>query len=179
MFFSQDAAAAAATISACSTSPEQRSLVSLLQPLRMAFITIDELYVQVRGYFVSEMSCLCLFLSVCAGLACVCYFFQTLVCRGVATNFRLGGTTPDRGGRIQVSQNHLPPNSDFSSVFAHFVWEILENPKVLANIPKIFFKNRDFWGDIPPGFSNRGGHVPRFPPGGAAHACLYIHAIFH
>ena len=36
--------------------------------------------------------------------------------------FRLGG-----GGRIQVSQNHLPPNSDFSPDFAHFVSQILEN----------------------------------------------------
>ena len=40
--------------------------------------------------------------------------------RVVATKFRLGG-------RVQVSQNHLPPNSNFSSDFAHFISEILEN----------------------------------------------------
>ena len=30
------------------------------------------------------------------------------------------------GGRVQFSQNHLPPNSDFSSDIAHFILEILE-----------------------------------------------------
>ena len=35
-----------------------------------------------------------------------------------------------------MSQNHLPPNSDFSLDFAHFILEILENPTILAKIPK-------------------------------------------
>ena len=41
------------------------------------------------------------------------------------------------GGRIQASQNHVPPNSDLCSVFAHFILEILENPKILTNIQKL------------------------------------------
>ena len=32
-----------------------------------------------------------------------------------------GGADSDWNGRIQVSQNYLPPNSDFSSNFAHFI----------------------------------------------------------
>ena len=46
--------------------------------------------------------------------------------RGVVTKFRLGGGTDrDWGdGRTQVNRNHLPPNSDFSSDFAHFSLEI-------------------------------------------------------
>ena len=94
-----------------------------------------------------------------------------LLSRGVATNFRRGGDGTCLGGRIQVSQNHLPPNSDFSSDFAQFILEILENPKLLAKIR--FFLNRDFWGE---GHHSQnfepGGHVPRNPPppGGAAHA---------
>ena len=42
--------------------------------------------------------------------------------------FDLGDEScPEGGGRNQVSQNHLPLNSDFSSDFAYFVLEILEN----------------------------------------------------
>ena len=33
------------------------------------------------------------------------------------------------GGQIQVSLNHLPLNSDFSTDFEHFILEILENLK--------------------------------------------------
>ena len=55
-----------------------------------------------------------------------------------------GGADSDWKGRIQVSRNHLPPNSDFSSDFAHFILEISEDLKEIANIKKIFFKNRDF-----------------------------------
>ena len=76
--------------------------------------------------------------------------------RGVATKFWLGG-------RIQVIQNHLPPNSDFSWDFAHFISEIPENPNFSVNIQKIFLKNRDFWGDIPPEFWT-GGTCPPIPP---------------
>ena len=84
-------------------------------------------------------------------------------------NFWLGGRILT-GGRIQVSQNHLLPNSDFSLDFAHLIWEILENPKVLAKIPKIVFKNRDFWGNIPTGILNRGNSSPTSSPhGGDAH----------
>ena len=80
------------------------------------------------------------------------------------------------GGRIQVSQNHLPPNSDFSSDFAYFILDILENPKVLAKIPKIVFKKPWFQGETSPVISNRGGHVPRIPPGGAAHGATRLQA---
>ena len=41
--------------------------------------------------------------------------------QGVATKFRLGEDGFCLGERIQVSQNQLPPNSDFSSDFAHFI----------------------------------------------------------
>ena len=67
-----------------------------------------------------------------------------------------------------MNQNDLPPNSNFSSDFGHFILEILENLKVFTNIQKISLKNRDFWGDIPPEFRT-GGTCPRHPPGGDAH----------
>ena len=72
--------------------------------------------------------------------------------RGVATKFQLGGQIPTGGGQIQVSQNHLPPNSDFSSDFTYFISKIPENLNISVNIQKIVFKNLDFWGDIPPEF---------------------------
>ena len=34
-------------------------------------------------------------------------------------------------GQIQVSQNHVPQNSNFFSDFAHFILEILENLEIL------------------------------------------------
>ena len=50
------------------------------------------------------------------------------ISRGVATNFRLGGRILT-GGRIKVSRNHLPPNSDFSSDFAHLYFGNVEKSK--------------------------------------------------
>ena len=50
----------------------------------------------------------------------------------------------------------LPPNSYFSSDFAHFILEILNNLKILAYVQNYFFKKHDFWG-YPPGILNRGG----------------------
>ena len=85
------------------------------------------------------------------------------------------------GGRIQVSQNHLLPNSDFSFDFAHFILERMENPKVLANIPKkIPYKPR-FLGRTSPRNFEPGGHVPRIPrwrhpcawPKGTIH-CIHV-----
>ena len=75
-----------------------------------------------------------------------------------------GGDRFRLGGQIQVSQNHLPPNSDFSSDFAHFILEIPENPNFSVNIQKIFFKNCDFWGGHPPRILNRGDMYPPSPP---------------
>ena len=49
-----------------------------------------------------------------------------------------GGLIPT-GGRIQVSQDHLPLNSKFSSDFTHFILGILEKLKIFENITKIFF----------------------------------------
>ena len=73
-------------------------------------------------------------------------------------------------GRIPVIQNLLPPYSDFSSNLAHFILKILENMKILANIQKILFNSRDFWGYHLPEFRT-GGHVPRITsPRGVAHA---------
>ena len=51
--------------------------------------------------------------------------------------FRLEGT--DSG-----ESKPPTPNSDFSSDFAHFILEISEDLKEIANIKKVFFKNRDF-----------------------------------
>ena len=68
------------------------------------------------------------------------------------------------GGQIQVSQSHLPPNSDFSSDFAHFISEIPENPNFSVNIQKVFFKNRYFWGGHPSRNYEPGEHVPPIPP---------------
>ena len=91
----------------------------------------------------------------------VCVYMH---CRGVATNFRLGGRIPTGGGgRIQVNENHLPPNSDFSSDFGHIILEISENLKILTNKLKIFTKNRDFWGISPRNFEP-GGTRPRHLP---------------
>ena len=89
--------------------------------------------------------------------------------RGVATKFRLGREDGFRlGGRIHVSENHLPPNSDFSSDFAHFVLKILKNLEILVSVQEFFLKNCDFrWGH-PPGILNRGGgggkRTPSPPP---------------
>ena len=55
-------------------------------------------------------------------------FFLIPPNRGVTTKYRLGRTDSDWGW-IQVSQNHLHPNSDFSSEFENFVLEILKNLK--------------------------------------------------
>ena len=90
----------------------------------------------------------------------VCVYMH---CRGVATNFRLGDGFR-LGGRIQVNENHLPPNSYFSSDFGHIILEISENLKILTNKLKNFIKNRDFWGDIPPEFRTGGDTSPPSPP---------------
>ena len=73
------------------------------------------------------------------------------------------GTDSDWGEQIQMNQSHLPPNSDFSSDFGHFILETLENMKILTNTQKFSLKNRDFWGDIPPEFRT-GATCPRHPP---------------
>ena len=68
------------------------------------------------------------------------------------------------GGRIQVSQNRLPRNSDFFSDIAHFILKILENPKKIAKKKsENFLKKRDFWGTSLPEFRN-GGTRPPHPP---------------
>ena len=89
-----------------------------------------------------------------------------LIARGVATMIRRGGggRIATGVGRIQLSQNHLPQNSDFYSDFTHFILEISENLKIVASVQKIFFKNRYFWGDIPE--FRTGGKRPRHPPRG-------------
>ena len=78
--------------------------------------------------------------------------------------FDWGGTDSDWGGQIQVNRNHLPPNSDFSSDFGHFILKTLENLKILANMHEIFFKNRDIWGAMPPELRTRGDTSPASPP---------------
>ena len=56
-----------------------------------------------------------------------------------------GGDEFRRGRRIQVSQNHVPPNSYFSSNFGHLVLEILENSESWTSVQEIFFEDRDIW----------------------------------
>ena len=77
------------------------------------------------------------------------------------------GTDRDWGEQIQVSQNHLPPNSDFSSEFDHSIWELLENLKVLANIQGKTLKIA-ISGGTSPRISNRGSPPPL---GSDAHGC--------
>ena len=62
-----------------------------------------------------------------------------------------------------MSQNHLPPNSDFSSDFVHFILEILENMTILAKIQKISINMAISGGDIDPEFRTAGTR-PRHPP---------------
>ena len=47
--------------------------------------------------------------------------------RSAATKFWLGR------GQIPVLQAHLPPNSDFSLDFGHFILKILKNLKILVS----------------------------------------------
>ena len=78
----------------------------------------------------------------------------------------LPGASPqifDWGGRIQVSQNHLPPNSNFSSDFTHFILEILENPKNGKNSKKKSLKPL-FIGGHPSRNLELGGHDTASPP---------------
>ena len=62
------------------------------------------------------------------------------------------------GGRIQVRETQLPTNSNFSSVFGHFISKTLKNLKkklyVLLN-----FLQKSFWGDVPQEFEPE-GRVP-------------------
>ena len=70
-----------------------------------------------------------------------------------------------------VSQNHLPPNFDFSSDFAYFILEeILDNLK-MAHIQIKNEKSR-FLGEVPPNFVPGGGNSSPISPGGDAHAFL-------
>ena len=66
-----------------------------------------------------------------------------------------------------MSQNHLPPNSDFSSEYAHFTLEIWENLKIFAKIQKFSLKVA-ISGVRPQKFRN-GGTRPPSPHGGDAH----------
>ena len=50
--------------------------------------------------------------------------------RGAATKFWLGW------GRILVRQTHLPPNSDLSSDFGHFVLNILKSLNIIGKFLK-------------------------------------------
>ena len=86
--------------------------------------------------------------------------------QGRRHEYLTGGTDPEWGTDSGESKP-LTPNSDFSSDFSHFILEILENPKVLANIPKLLFKNVISGGTSPE--FRTGGHVPPHPPGGDAH----------
>ena len=83
-----------------------------------------------------------------------------------------------RGDGFRWVKTTYPQNSDFSSDFTHFILDILEKPKVIANIPKISLKNHDFWGTSPWNFKTGNGTRPPHPPspGDDAHACLYIAA---
>ena len=67
------------------------------------------------------------------------------------------------GGRILVRQTHLPPNSDFSSDFGHFV------SKILKNIKKLLVHLKDsvkivISGGMSPFYFLTGGTRPPSPP---------------
>ena len=77
--------------------------------------------------------------------------------------FRLWGWIPT-GGRIQVSQNHLPPNSKFSSDFGHFILKMLKDLKILANLYQEFFLKNTISGGYPPQFQTGGTSCAPIPP---------------
>ena len=60
-----------------------------------------------------------------------------MMSRGAGTMFKLGGRMPSRGvatkfclfGTDSAASNPLPPNSNFSFDFGHFISKILENRK--------------------------------------------------
>ena len=68
--------------------------------------------------------------------------------RGVTTKYRLGRTDSDWGW-IQVSQNHLHPNSDFSSEFENFVGNT-EKSKKMVYIHNFYLKIASSGGGHPP-----------------------------
>ena len=99
--------------------------------------------------------------------------------KGVATKFQLGGGADSDWGTASGGQNHLPPNSDFSSDFAHFILKILKNLK--NGIPK--FRKRfliiAISGGKSPGIPNP-VHVPcvsgvQTQPLGPAHSGIHHH----
>ena len=96
------------------------------------------------------------------------HYLHTLSAWASPRRFDWAGRPIPTSEPIQVSQNRLRPNSEFSSNFANFILKILENLKFLANIPKISFKNRDFRGTFPRNFEPRGRVSPL--PRGDAHA---------
>ena len=87
-----------------------------------------------------------------------CQLFKMIVsARPISTGTLASPRCFDLGGRTQVRQTHLPPSSDFSSDFVHFILKMLKNDNV-----NFFRKNkkRDFWADVPPEFWTGGMHPP-------------------
>ena len=70
---------------------------------------------------------------------------------------------------MQMCQNHLPPNSGFSSDFVHFILKMLENLKSLR-AQKTFFKKWRFLSDVPYRILDRILAGGRPPHGGDVHA---------
>ena len=114
-------------------------------------------------------------------LLCYCYgglrtrcIYKFLGCQAGASprTFDCGGQIPTGGGgQIRVNQGHLPPNSDFSSDFGHFIQEISKNRKILINIHKFSLKIAISEGIIPPEYRTGGGgntSLPSPPPCGDA-----------
>ena len=73
----------------------------------------------------------------------------------------------DWGGRIQVLQIQLPPNSNFSLDFGHFILKILENLKFWC-VFRIFSSKVVISGGTSPRILDRGDASPRPPPPAAA-----------
>ena len=76
-----------------------------------------------------------------------------VIIRGVATKCRLGGRIPTGGGGpIQLGQNYLPPNSDFSSDFLPLYFGNTEKSKLFGIYSDIFLKKSRFVRGILPEF---------------------------
>ena len=71
--------------------------------------------------------------------------------RRVATKIHWG-----EGGRINVSQNHLPPNSDSPRISPTLFKKFRKIQTFLVNSQNFFLKKLQFLGGHPPGILNRG-----------------------
>ena len=76
------------------------------------------------------------------------------------------------GGGGLVRETHLPPNSDFSSDFGHFILKIVKKNYSFGKFLKENLEKSGFGGDVPPEFRTGRGDAS---PTAAAHVSRYWH----